>query len=601
MKIVIGSRGSKLALWQANWVKDQLVAAGHTVEIKVIKTTGDKLQRSSPSKPLPPSVAQAVAEAGAKGLFIKEIEEALRAGQVDVAVHSLKDLPTAQPEGLLVAAVPPREDARDVFISRNGGTFTALPSGARIGTSSLRREAQLRALRSDVVVIPLRGNLDTRLRKLERGDCEALVLAAAGVHRLGLAARVSAYFSLDEMCPAVGQGALAIEVRQDDSRTRAAIEPLDHAPTHRAVRAERAVLARLGGGCQVPIAAYAQGEDGQLRLRGVVGSPSGGRIIRSQASGSFQDPEGLGAAVAEELLRLGAREILNTDIAAKAPGLKPPGVIVAGEAAHLRGQLNGSERRPLFGKRIVVTRRREQADALSGELSALGAEVVEVPTIEIRDPASWEPLDAAIRRLEEFDYLLVTSANGVRNFLVRLKACGRDVRHLKGLTIGAIGPATAAEFAKAGIKGDLLPREYRAEGLLEALSGRDVRGKAFLIPRAKVARDLVPRVLAEKGARVEVVEAYETVVPELPREELDRLFTPPPDAITFTSSSTAQNFAKLVGEDRVAGVLRGIAIASIGPVTSETVRRLGLTVTIEASESTLHGLVRALQEHFQQV
>jgi len=599
VKIVIGSRGSKLALWQANWVRDQLVAAGHTVEIKVIKTTGDKLQRSSPSQPLPPSIAQAVAEAGAKGLFIKEIEEALRAGQVDVAVHSLKDLPTAQPEGLLVAAVPPREDARDVFISREGGTFTALPSGARIGTSSLRRETQLRALRSDVVVIPLRGNLDTRLRKLERGDCEALVLAAAGVHRLGLAARISAYFSLDEMCPAVGQGALAIEVRQDDSRTRAAIEPLDHAPTHRAVRAERAVLARLGGGCQVPIAAYAQGEDGQLRLRGVVGSPSGGRIIRSQASGSPQDPEGLGAAVAEELLKLGAREILNTDVAAKVAGEKPPGVIVAGEVANLREQLNGSERLPLFGKRIVVTRRREQAETLSGELTALGAEVVEVPTIEIRDPASWEPLDAAIRRLEEFDYLLVTSANGVRNFLARLQACGRDARDLKGLTIGAIGPATAGEFAKAGIKVDLLPREYRAEGLLEALSGRDVRGKAFLIPRAKVARDQIPRVLAERGARVEVVEAYETVVPELPREELDRLFTPPPDVITFTSSSTAQNFAKLVGEDRVAGVLRGIAIASIGPVTSETVRRLGLTVTIEASESTLRGLVRALQQHFQ--
>jgi uroporphyrinogen III methyltransferase/synthase len=274
---------------------------------------------------------------------------------------------------------------------------------------------------------------------------------------------------------------------------------------------------------------------------------------------------------------------------------------VAGEVANLREKVNGFERLPLFGKRIVVTRRREQAETLSGELRALGAEVVEVPTIEIRDPASWEPLDAAIRRLEKFDYLLVTSANGVRNFLARLKACGRDVRDLKGLTIGAIGPATAAELSKTGIKVDLLPREYRAEGLLEALSGRDVRGKAFLIPRAKVARDLVPRVLAEKGARVEVVEAYETVVPELPPEELARLFTPPPDVITFTSSSTAQNFAKLVGEDRVAGVLRGITIASIGPVTSETVRKLGLTVTIEAAESTLRGLVRAIQEHFQRV
>jgi hydroxymethylbilane synthase len=311
MKLVIGSRGSKLALWQANWVKEQLAAAGHAVEIKVIKTTGDKLQRASPSKPLSPSIAQAVAETGAKGLFVKEIEEALRAGEVDVAVHSLKDLPSVQPEGLSVAAVPLREDARDVFISRDGATFATLPAGARMGTSSLRRQTQLHALRSDLVVIPVRGNLDTRLRKLERGDCAGLVLAAAGVHRLGLRARISAYFSFDEMCPAVGQGALAIEIRRDDSRARAAIEPLDDAPTHRAVRAERAVLARLGGGCQVPIAAYAHEENGQLWLRGVAGSPSGGRIIRAAAAGSPQDPESLGASLAEELLKLGAQEILN--------------------------------------------------------------------------------------------------------------------------------------------------------------------------------------------------------------------------------------------------------------------------------------------------
>jgi hydroxymethylbilane synthase len=313
MKLVIGSRGSKLALWQANWVKDQLAAAGHAVEIKIIKTTGDKLQRVSPTKALPATIAQTVAEAGAKGLFIKEIEEALGAAQVDIAVHSLKDLPTVQPEGLTVAAVPPREDARDVFISKDGGAFAALPAAARIGTSSLRRQTQLRALRSDLEVIPLRGNLDTRLRKLERGDCEALVLAAAGVHRLGLAARISAYFTFDEICPAVGQGALAIEIRVDDARTRAAVEQLDHAPSHRAVRAERAMLRRLGGGCQVPIAAYAQEEDEQLRLRGVVANLSGSRIVRSVAAGPLQDSESLGIRLAEELLKLGAKEILNSE------------------------------------------------------------------------------------------------------------------------------------------------------------------------------------------------------------------------------------------------------------------------------------------------
>ena len=253
---------------------------------------------------------------------------------------------------------------------------------------------------------------------------------------------------------------------------------------------------------------------------------------------------------------------------------------------------------PLFGKRIAITRAREQAGVLREELAALGAEVIEIPTIEIRPPDSWEPLDAAIRRLEEFHYLLVTSANGVRNFLARLAASGRDVRALKGLTIGAIGPATAAEFARTGVKVDLLPTEYVAEGLLAALGDRDLRGKAFLIPRARVARDLVPRVLEERGARVEVVEAYQTVMPEISPEELARLLTPPPDAITFTSSSTATNFAKLLGENRLAETLRGAAIASIGPITSQTLRKLGLTVTLEAQESTMAGLVQVLQHHF---
>ena len=261
-------------------------------------------------------------------------------------------------------------------------------------------------------------------------------------------------------------------------------------------------------------------------------------------------------------------------------------------------QLNWFERLPLLGKRIAITRTREQAGVLREELTALGAEVIEVATIEIRDPASWEPLDSAIRRLEEFDYLLVTSANGVRNFLRRLEACGRDVRDLKGLIIGAIGPATAEEFARTGVKVDVVPRQYVAERLLEALGDRDLHGKAFLIPRAKLARDVVPRVLMEKGGRVEVVEAYETVVPQLPVGELQRLLTPPPDVITFTSSSTAANFARLAGENKVSELLRGVVVASIGPITSETIRKLGLTVTIEAKESTIRGLVSTIKGHF---
>lgn len=252
----------------------------------------------------------------------------------------------------------------------------------------------------------------------------------------------------------------------------------------------------------------------------------------------------------------------------------------------------------LAGKRIVITRAREQASVLRDALMAFGAEVIELPTIEIRNPASWGPLDAAVRRLDEFDFLLLTSVNGVRNFLGRVRAGGRDANDLEHLEVGAIGPSTAAALAEWGIKVDFVPREYRAEGLLASLEGRDLRGKAFLIPRAKVARDVVPRVLQERGARVEVVEAYETVTPTLPAGELQRLLTPRPDVITFTSSSTVSNFAKLVEDAALRDNIRGSAIASIGPITSARARELGFEITIEASEFTIPGLVSAIRGLF---
>lgn len=300
MRIIIGSRGSQLALWQANWVKDRLAAAGHDLEIRVIKTTGDKLAN------IP------LTQSGTKGLFIKEIEEALVAQAIDLAVHSLKDLPVEQPEGLTVSVVPEREDARDVLISRDGRAFSELPAGARIGTGSLRRQSQLRRLRADLEIIPLRGNLDTRLKKLDRGDCEAVVLAAAGVRRLGLAARITEYFSPEQLCSAVGQGALAIEIREDNEGMRKAVAPLDHAPTHRAVLAERAMLRHLGGGCQVPIAAYAAPDSGQMRLVGVVASLDGADLVRASGLGPASEPEALGAVVARDLLEQGARAILES-------------------------------------------------------------------------------------------------------------------------------------------------------------------------------------------------------------------------------------------------------------------------------------------------
>ena len=294
-RLWIGSRGSQLALWQANHISALLREQGHEVELEIIKTTGDKIT----DVPL--------AKVGTKGLFTKEIEEALLDGRADLAVHSLKDLPTELPSGLTLAAVPRREDPRDAVA---GKRLADLPAGAKVGTSSLRRAAQLRQLRPDLAIESVRGNLDTRLRKLDEGRYDAIVLAAAGLKRLGWADRIAEILPAEVMCPAVGQGALAIETRSAGAGFDACAA-LDDPPTHTAVAAERAVLRALGGGCQVPIGARATVADGRLELLAMVASPDGSTLIRVRAEGAAAEAESIGAAVAEDLLSRGARAILE--------------------------------------------------------------------------------------------------------------------------------------------------------------------------------------------------------------------------------------------------------------------------------------------------
>jgi len=293
--LTIGSRGSQLALWQANWVKQRLEALGETCRIEIIKTTGDKIA----DVPL--------AKVGTKGLFTKEIEEALLDGRIDLAVHSLKDLPTQLPDGLAISSIPAREDARDALV---GAPLAELAPGAKVGTSSLRRVAQLRAMRPDLTVESVRGNVDTRLRKLSEGQYDALVMAVAGLRRLGWESRIAECLPIDVMCPAVGQGALAIETRADGAAARACAR-LDHAATRLAVEAERAVLATLGGGCQVPIGAYGRVTGDRLDLVAIVASPDGARLIRKNAAGPAPQSLRIGEELGQQLLDAGAREILE--------------------------------------------------------------------------------------------------------------------------------------------------------------------------------------------------------------------------------------------------------------------------------------------------
>jgi hydroxymethylbilane synthase len=299
MKLTIASRGSQLALWQARWVESRLAALGHECGIEIIKTTGDKITDTP--------LAQLGTAAGGKGLFTKEIEEALLDGRADLAVHSLKDLPTELPAGLAIAAIPEREDPRDALIGR---TLAELEPGAAIGTSSLRRAAQLRRLRPDLQIESIRGNVDTRLRKLDEGRYAAIVLASAGLRRLGWAHRIAAILPPETMCPAVGQGALAVETRAEGP-AREACTALNHPATHAAVAAERSFLRALGGGCQLPIGAYAAVEGEGLRLQGLVIAPDGSQCVAGDRTGSALAPEELGGALAADLLARGARALLE--------------------------------------------------------------------------------------------------------------------------------------------------------------------------------------------------------------------------------------------------------------------------------------------------
>lgn len=297
----IGTRGSLLALTQSRWVKGMLeqLHPGWRVELKIIKTTGDKI------------LDVPLAKVGGKGLFVKEIEDALLERSVDLAVHSMKDVPAELPRGLEIGAVPVREDPRDVLIVHAGGDLAGLPVHARVGTSSLRRAAQLKSLRPDIRTEDLRGNLDTRLRKVESGQYDAIILAAAGIHRMGWNERITAYLDPTEFLPAIGQGALGIEIRSEDEAVRRLLAPMHDPDTAVAVQAERSFLKELEGGCQVPIAGYARVLNGQVQLTGLVASLDGEKIYRQTRTTSCDRAQSLGRDLARELLDAGARRILD--------------------------------------------------------------------------------------------------------------------------------------------------------------------------------------------------------------------------------------------------------------------------------------------------
>ena len=528
----IGTRGSALALVQARWVAARLAEDGVPAELVIIRTEGDD---------------RPVDTAWGEGAFVGTIVGALLDGSVDIAVHSAKDVPTDEHARLVIAAYPPREDPRDALVSRvHGTTLATLPDGARVGTDSPRRTAFLHALRPDLRMHPLHGNVDTRLAKLDLGESDALVLAVAGLMRLGRADRIDEILSTDRVVSAPGQGSLAIQVRADDPEAIEAVGRLDHPATRTAVEAERALLSATGGGCRSPI--------------GAIGAVSGGR------------------------LRLVAAAERSWTPAPDAPIVPAPVVRVRGEgpsadhvalAERLAARIVAVRRAP----RVLLTRAAGQADALLAALEDAGVAAVNVPAIEILPAVPDGALDEALVRGHSGDWVVITSRNAAVAAVEAVIRAGIDPHDRRWAAMGA---GTAAVLGAAGIGLAFRPSSANAGALARELPL--ATGDRVVLPRSDIAVPTLPEALRARGATVAEVVAYRTVEgPETSRIQLAAAIDDGPiDALVLTSGSTVRGLLALAGDVASADGLRRTPVVAIGEPTADVARSLGFTTVLVA-------------------
>ena len=561
-RLVVGSRQSGLAMWQTEHVIERLRRAWPDIvlEIRTYLTEGDG------------NLDAALPEIGGTGVFTTRLEQALAAEEIDLAVHSLKDLPVDTGREFTIGAVTSRTDPRDCVVARKVWTLATLPRGAVVGTSSLRRQGQLLARRPDLVVRPMRGNVDTRVRKVLDGEYDAALLAAAGVTRLGLAAHVTDWIPVEAMLPAPGQGALAVQCRTGDTDTLRRLAAIDEPEVRAAVEAERAFLQHLGGGCSAPIAAYAHVEKGRLRMTGVVASPDGRRVVRVE--GEAEDGRALAGRLAARALDEGAQSILTEFRARRSSaGLAPQNVA-------------------LEGRRVVVTRPRAEAEALCERLAALGATPICAPAIRIEPVGDLRPLDDAIAGIASFDWVVFTSTDAVEIFCRRWTHAGRSPTDLRGIKIAAVGPATARALAAWGAQPDFVPDEFIGDALAEGLAL--VPGNRVLLPRAEIARHETVEILERRGAAVVVLPIYRTVAAEMDVTVISDIRRGV-DAVLFTSGSTVKHFMNIMRQHAPDFVFPAhVRIVCIGPVTASAARETGLRVDAVAEVYTTEGLVDGL-------
>lgn len=552
-EIAIGSRGSALALAQANLVRDALAGAGLASRIVVVETEGDRRQPDT---------------AWGEGAFVAAIERALLDGEVDIAVHSAKDIPTQTDGALVIAAYLPRADPRDALVVRPDAaerSLDALARGARVGTDSPRRTGFVLARRPDLTLHPLNGNVDTRLRRLDAGETDALVLACAGLDRLGLGARIAERFEAAILPPAPGQGAIAVQVRRDDGRTREWAVAIDDVATRQAVDAERSFLEASGGGCRAPLGALARVEGGTLEILGGSVSPDGTGASFARRRGPVEAGVSLGQALATELARAGAT----------AAGAATPAD--AGEGPG----------------RVIVTRASEQAGELASALRACGLEPVLVPAIAVELQPSVE-LDDAARVLPSYAWVVVTSLNGARAILA---AAERVLTPFEAARFAAIGRSTRRALEREGVDVDFVPSRSAASAIAAELTVR--AGDRVLIVRGDLAGPDLAEALRTREADVDDVIGYRTV--EAPAPSRDRLRAAmqagPIRAVIFTSGSTVRGLCAL-GERESIDV-RAIPAVCIGPETATEARSAGFRVLAVSAARDATALAAATAEALQ--
>ncbi len=534
-EVAIGSRGSPLALAQARLVHDALEQQGQPGRVAIIETEGDR---------------RAPDTAWGEGAFVAAIERALLAGHVDVAVHSAKDVPTDEDSRLMTGAYLPRADPRDALVVRADAKerrLVDLPPGSRVGTDSPRRTGFLLARRPDLAIHPLHGNVDTRLRRLEAGETDALVLACAGLDRLGLSDLIAERLEAEVVPPAPGQGAIAVQVRSDDARMLAILAEIDDRATRIAVETERAFLSASGGGCRAPIGALATIAGDELDLLGGFAHPDGSATVVARRRGSAGSGQEIGRLLASELEAVGR---MRGTVARDEPELSQP-----------------------TARRILVTRAAEQADDLVSELRDTGLDPVTVPTIAIEFDRPLGDLDTAAELLDTYRWVVTTSGNGARAILA---AVARTLAELGAPSWAAIGPATRRVLEHGGIEVALQPSESTATAM--AIELPVVTGDRVLVVRGDLADEELAVVLRARGAVVDDVVAYRTrEAPVGSRPLLRRALADGPiDAVVFTSGSTVRGLMALARAESLDVV--GIPCVCIGPETASEAKRAGFSI-----------------------